>query len=121
MVDTEKKSLKGIEIRQPRAKRSVALGTGVSILRALKGHNSLPETVISVEPLQGSIQGGVFPRAALRSALGYRMSKPFRLGCSCFPQTISALGKAGILFDDPCQNAGKERTTMSYPQNETAS
>jgi hypothetical protein len=121
MVDMEKKSLKGIEIRQPRAERSATLGIGVSILRALKGHNILPEMVVSVEPLQGSVQKVASPRATLRSALGYRMSKPFRLGGFCFSQTLADHGKAEIFFDYPCQNAGKERTPMPRQQNETAS
>jgi hypothetical protein len=73
------KSLKGIEIRQPRAKRSDALGMGSSRPRALKGRYSRFCHPFHVEPLQGSSADCFFPRAALRSALGYRMYKPFRL------------------------------------------
>jgi hypothetical protein len=79
MTDMETKSLKGIQIRQPRAERSAALGIGCSIPRALKGHYKKSELPVSVEPLQGSARGMFSPRAALRSALGYRMYKPFRL------------------------------------------
>ncbi len=64
---------------QGRAERSAALGIEFSLPRALKGHYKKTVPPVSVEPLQGSGKGVFFPRAALRSALGYRMYKPFRL------------------------------------------
>jgi hypothetical protein len=88
----EKKSLKGIKIRQPRAERGVALGRGAFFLPCPEGARHHRENrPLSVEPFQGSMGRSFFPRATLRSALGYCMYKPFRLFVShtfpCFNLT----------------------------------
>jgi len=47
MVSSEQQSLKGIQIRQPRAERSDALGFLVSFFRALTGHYFVPEVFVA--------------------------------------------------------------------------
>jgi hypothetical protein len=79
MVHAKKKSLKGIRIRQPRAKQSAALGSESVFSRAQQGHDIRPYPSFCVEPLPSSEGAFSSPGATLRSTPGYRMYEPFRL------------------------------------------